>query len=95
MLARPSDIFDLLLHGIPWFLVLAKLGRLAWNHPFACARHRRHRRLKPHVHPGAKPGSRPVYGRAYHRPFEGRATEGEAQPVIEGLSLNGRFGLRR
>ncbi len=29
-LVRPIDIFDLLLHGVPWILVLAKLGRLAW-----------------------------------------------------------------
>ena len=28
-LVRPIDIFDLLLHGIPWLLLLAKLGRLA------------------------------------------------------------------
>jgi len=29
-LVRPIDIFDLLLHGVPWLLVLAKLGRLVW-----------------------------------------------------------------
>jgi hypothetical protein len=28
-LVRPIDIFDLLLHGIPWLLLLAKLGRMA------------------------------------------------------------------
>ncbi|MBK1633848.1 RND transporter [Thiohalocapsa halophila] len=27
-LVRPIDIFDLLLHGVPWLLLLAKLGRL-------------------------------------------------------------------
>jgi hypothetical protein len=26
-LVRPIDIFDLLLHGIPWLLLLAKLAR--------------------------------------------------------------------
>jgi hypothetical protein len=29
-LVRPVDIFDLLLHGVPWLLVFAKLGRLLW-----------------------------------------------------------------
>jgi hypothetical protein len=29
-LVSPIDIFDLLLHGIPWLLLFAKLGRLAW-----------------------------------------------------------------
>ena len=29
-LVRPIDIFDLLLHGIPWLLLFAKLGRTAW-----------------------------------------------------------------
>ena len=29
-LVRPIDLFDLLLHGIPWLLVLAKLGRPGW-----------------------------------------------------------------
>lgn len=28
-LVRPIDIFDLLLHGLPWLLLLAKLWRLA------------------------------------------------------------------
>lgn len=28
-LVRPIDIFDLLLHGVPWLLLLAKLGRMA------------------------------------------------------------------
>jgi hypothetical protein len=28
-LVRPIDIFDLLLHGIPWLLLFAKLGRMA------------------------------------------------------------------
>lgn len=28
-LARPIDIFDLLLHAAPWALLLAKLGRMA------------------------------------------------------------------
>ncbi len=28
-LVRPIDIFDLLLHGIPWLLLLAKLARMA------------------------------------------------------------------
>jgi len=28
-LVRPIDIFDLLLHGVPWLLLLAKLARLA------------------------------------------------------------------
>ena len=27
-LVRPIDIFDLLLHGVPWLLLLAKLVRL-------------------------------------------------------------------
>lgn len=27
-LVRPIDIFDLLLHGVPWLLLLAKLARL-------------------------------------------------------------------
>lgn len=29
-LARPIDIFDLLLHAAPWVLLALKLGRLAW-----------------------------------------------------------------
>jgi hypothetical protein len=29
-LVRPIDIFDLLLHGVPWLLLLAKLGRLTF-----------------------------------------------------------------
>lgn len=28
-LVRPIDIFDLLLHGAPWLLLLGKLARLA------------------------------------------------------------------
>lgn len=28
-LVRPIDIFDLLMHGIPWLLLFAKLGRMA------------------------------------------------------------------
>jgi hypothetical protein len=28
-LVRPIDIFDLLLHGVPWLLLFAKLARLA------------------------------------------------------------------
>ncbi len=28
-LARPIDIFDLVLHGAPWALLLVKLGRMA------------------------------------------------------------------
>lgn len=28
-LARPIDIFDLVLHGVPWLLLAAKLGRMA------------------------------------------------------------------
>jgi len=28
-LVRPIDVFDLLLHGLPWVLLFAKLGRLA------------------------------------------------------------------
>lgn len=28
-LVRPIDIFDLLLHGTPWVLLLAKLARMA------------------------------------------------------------------
>ncbi|WP_295584948.1 RND transporter [uncultured Lamprocystis sp.] len=28
-LVRPIDLFDLLLHGLPWVLLLVKLGRLA------------------------------------------------------------------
>lgn len=28
-LVRPIDIFDLILHGIPWLLLFAKLGRMA------------------------------------------------------------------
>ena len=27
-LVRPIDVFDLFLHGVPWLLLLAKLGRL-------------------------------------------------------------------
>lgn len=29
-LVQPIDIFDLLMHGIPWLLLFAKLARLAW-----------------------------------------------------------------
>lgn len=34
-LARPIDIFDLLLHGTPVALLIAKLGRVGWlkTHP--------------------------------------------------------------
>ena len=28
-LVRPVDIFDLLMHGAPWLLLAAKLGRMA------------------------------------------------------------------
>ncbi|WP_321449434.1 hypothetical protein [uncultured Cohaesibacter sp.] len=28
-LTRPVDIFDLLFHGVPWLLLLAKVGRQA------------------------------------------------------------------
>lgn len=28
-LAKPIDIFDLLMHGVPWLLLFAKLGRMA------------------------------------------------------------------
>ncbi|OIP82705.1 MAG: RND transporter [Rhodobacterales bacterium CG2_30_65_12] len=28
-LVRPIDIFDLALHGLPWLLLAAKLGRIA------------------------------------------------------------------
>ncbi len=28
-LVRPIDMFDLLLHGLPWVLLFVKLGRLA------------------------------------------------------------------
>ena len=28
-LGRPMDIFDLLLHGVPWLVLLLKLGRMA------------------------------------------------------------------
>jgi hypothetical protein len=28
-LTRPIDIFDLLLHGLPWLVLIAKLGLLA------------------------------------------------------------------
>ena len=28
-LSRPIDVFDLLLHGAPWVVLFAKLGRLA------------------------------------------------------------------
>ena len=28
-LSRPLDIFDLVLHGAPWMLLAAKLGRMA------------------------------------------------------------------
>ncbi|MFP4131923.1 MAG: RND transporter [Thiohalospira sp.] len=28
-LSRPIDIFDLVLHGAPWMLLAAKLGRVA------------------------------------------------------------------
>ena len=27
-LERPVDVFDLLMHGVPWLLLAAKLGRL-------------------------------------------------------------------
>lgn len=30
-LARPIDMFDLLLHGLPWVLLLVKIGRRASN----------------------------------------------------------------
>ena len=30
-LVRPIDIFDLLLHGVPWLLLLAKLVRLLFT----------------------------------------------------------------
>ncbi|WP_043739767.1 hypothetical protein [Thioalkalivibrio nitratireducens] len=30
-LTRPLDIFDLLLHAVPWLLLAAKLGRETWN----------------------------------------------------------------
>lgn len=29
-LQRPLDIFDLLFHGIPWLLLLLKLGFMVW-----------------------------------------------------------------
>lgn len=29
-LSRPVDIGDLLMHGAPWLLLLAKLARMAW-----------------------------------------------------------------
>lgn len=28
-LTRPIDIFDLLLHGLPWLVLIAKLARMA------------------------------------------------------------------
>ena len=28
-LTKPIDIFDMLLHGVPWLLLLAKLARMA------------------------------------------------------------------
>ncbi|SFN50693.1 hypothetical protein SAMN04488056_101124 [Cohaesibacter marisflavi] len=28
-LTRPVDIFDMLFHGVPWLLLIAKLGRQA------------------------------------------------------------------
>ena len=28
-LSRPLDMFDLLLHGVPWVLLIIKLGRMA------------------------------------------------------------------
>jgi hypothetical protein len=28
-LTRPIDVFDLLLHGLPWLLLIAKLARMA------------------------------------------------------------------
>lgn len=31
-LSRPIDIFDLLLHGVPWLLLGLKLARLATGH---------------------------------------------------------------
>ena len=31
-LSRPIDIFDLLLHGAPWALLITKLGRMSRNH---------------------------------------------------------------
>ena len=34
-LRRPIDIFDLLLHGAPWLLLLAKLLRLGLGRPNA------------------------------------------------------------
>lgn len=30
-LSRPIDIFDLLLHGAPWALLITKLGRMSRN----------------------------------------------------------------
>jgi len=30
-LRAPLDIFDLLLHGLPWLLLIAKLLRMAWR----------------------------------------------------------------
>ncbi|MEJ1992283.1 MAG: RND transporter [Maritimibacter sp.] len=29
-LARPIDIFDLALHGVPWLLLFIKLGRIGY-----------------------------------------------------------------
>ena len=29
-LTRPIDIFDLVMHGVPWLLVGAKLARMTW-----------------------------------------------------------------
>ena len=34
-LVRPIDIFDLAFHGLPWLLLLAKLGRMATQRPEA------------------------------------------------------------
>ncbi|HSH05092.1 MAG TPA: RND transporter [Anaerolineae bacterium] len=30
-LSRPIDIFDLILHGIPWLLLILKLGVSLWG----------------------------------------------------------------
>ena len=34
-LSQPIDIFDLAFHGLPWLLLLAKLGRMAMQRPEA------------------------------------------------------------
>ena len=34
-LARPIDIFDLVFHGLPWLVLLAKFARLAAHRPGA------------------------------------------------------------